>query len=48
MPLSHLEHFLLQTADIKAARDWIVNLPGLKEGCAPDFEPELIAAGPAA
>ncbi len=38
MPLSHLEHFLIQTADIKATRDWYVKVLGLKVGPSPDFK----------
>jgi catechol 2,3-dioxygenase-like lactoylglutathione lyase family enzyme len=37
MPLHHLEHFLIQTADIAATRDWYVNVLGLTEGPHPDF-----------
>jgi catechol 2,3-dioxygenase-like lactoylglutathione lyase family enzyme len=38
MPLSHLEHFLIQTADLKATRDWYVRVLGMKEGWHPDFK----------
>lgn len=38
MPLSHLEHFLIQTADIQATRDWYVNVLGFREGPHPDFK----------
>lgn len=38
MPLSHLEHFLVQTADIAATRDWYVNVLGFREGPHPDFK----------
>ncbi len=38
MPLSHLEHFLIQTADINATRDWYVKVLGLKVGPSPDFK----------
>lgn len=38
MPLSHLEHFLIQTADIKATRDWYVDVLGFREGPHPDFK----------
>jgi len=38
MPLSHLEHFLIQTADIKATRDWYVDTLGFREGPHPDFK----------
>ena len=37
MPLSHLEHFLIQTADIGATRDWYVDVLGMREGPHPDF-----------
>jgi len=38
MPLSHLEHFLIQTADIEGTRDWYVKVLGLREGDRPDFK----------
>lgn len=38
MPLSHLEHFLIQTADLEATRDWYVNVLGFHEGPHPDFK----------
>ena len=38
MPLSHLEHFLIQTADLQATRDWYVNVLGFREGPHPDFK----------
>lgn len=38
MPLSHLEHFLIQTADIDVTRDWYVRALGLKEGPHPEFK----------
>lgn len=38
MPLSHLEHFLIQTVDIKATRDWYVDVLGFREGPHPDFK----------
>lgn len=38
MPLSHLEHFLIQTADIEATRDWYVEVLGFREGRHPDFK----------
>jgi catechol 2,3-dioxygenase-like lactoylglutathione lyase family enzyme len=37
MPLSHLEHFLVQTASIERTRDWYVRVLGFKEGWHPDF-----------
>ena len=38
MPLTHLEHFLIQTADLAATRDWYVRVLGLREGHHPDFK----------
>ncbi|MCW5603563.1 MAG: VOC family protein [Burkholderiales bacterium] len=38
MPVSHLEHFLIQTTDIEATRDWYVNVLGFTEGPHPDFK----------
>ena len=38
MPLSHLEHFLIQTADMKKTRDWYVEVLGMREGHSPDFK----------
>ncbi len=38
MPVSHLEHFLIQTADIEATRDWYVDVLGFREGPHPDFK----------
>lgn len=38
MPLSHLEHFLIQSTDIEATRNWYVEVLGLKEGYHPDFK----------
>ncbi len=37
MPLDHLEHILIQTADIAATRDWYVSVLGLRDGPHPDF-----------
>ncbi len=37
MPLSHLEHFLIQSADLDATKDWYVRVLGLREGPHPDF-----------
>lgn len=37
MPLSHIEHFLIQTDDIAATRDWYVRVLGMREGPHPDF-----------
>ena len=37
MPLSHLEHFLIQTDDLEATRDWYVRVLGMRVGPSPDF-----------
>jgi catechol 2,3-dioxygenase-like lactoylglutathione lyase family enzyme len=37
MPLSHIEHYLILTHDITAARDWYVDVLGFREGPHPDF-----------
>ncbi len=38
MPLHHLEHFLIQTADLEGTRDWYVNTLGMRVGRSPDFK----------
>ena len=38
MPLSHLEHALIQSADIEATKDWYVNVLGMTVGPHPDFK----------
>lgn len=38
MPISHIEHFLIQTADLEATRDWYVKVLGFREGPHPDFK----------
>jgi len=38
MPLSHIEHFLVQTADMAKTRDWYVRVLGLRVGWNPDFK----------
>jgi catechol 2,3-dioxygenase-like lactoylglutathione lyase family enzyme len=38
MPLTRLEHFLIQTADLEATRDWYVRVLGFSEGPHPDFK----------
>jgi len=38
MPLSHIEHFLVQTSDIAKTRDWFVRVLGMQEGDHPDFK----------
>ena len=37
MPLHHLEHFLIQTADLAGTRDWYVEVLGMRVGPSPDF-----------
>ena len=38
MPLSHIEHFLVQTASIEKTRDWYVRVLGMQVGPNPDFK----------
>jgi catechol 2,3-dioxygenase-like lactoylglutathione lyase family enzyme len=38
MPLSHLEHFLLQTADMEKTREWYTSVLGMRVGPSPDFK----------
>jgi catechol 2,3-dioxygenase-like lactoylglutathione lyase family enzyme len=38
MPLSHIEHFLLQTADMDKTREWYVKVLGMHVGPSPDFK----------
>jgi catechol 2,3-dioxygenase-like lactoylglutathione lyase family enzyme len=38
VPLSHLDHYLIQTADLQATRDWYVRVLGMREGWHPDFK----------
>jgi catechol 2,3-dioxygenase-like lactoylglutathione lyase family enzyme len=38
MPLSHIEHFLIQTADLAKTRDWYVKVLGMEVGPSPDFK----------
>jgi catechol 2,3-dioxygenase-like lactoylglutathione lyase family enzyme len=38
MPLSHLEHYLIQTVDLEKTRDWYVSVLGMREGWHPDFK----------
>jgi len=38
MPLSHIEHFLIQTADLAMTRDWYVKVLGMEVGPSPDFK----------
>jgi catechol 2,3-dioxygenase-like lactoylglutathione lyase family enzyme len=37
MPVSHLEHFLIQTDDIERTCDWYVRVLGFRIGPSPDF-----------
>jgi catechol 2,3-dioxygenase-like lactoylglutathione lyase family enzyme len=37
MRLTHLEHFLVQTEDLDATRDWYVRVLGMRSGPHPDF-----------
>jgi catechol 2,3-dioxygenase-like lactoylglutathione lyase family enzyme len=38
MPLSHIEHVLIQTPDMAATRDWYVRVLGFRVGPSPDFK----------
>jgi len=38
MPLSHIEHFLLQTADMEKTRAWYTTVLGMRVGPSPDFK----------
>jgi catechol 2,3-dioxygenase-like lactoylglutathione lyase family enzyme len=38
MPLSFMEHFLIQAEDIEATKDWYVRVLGFKVGPHPDFK----------
>jgi len=38
MPLTHLEHFLIQTEDLDVTVDWYVDVLGMEEGPHPDFK----------
>jgi catechol 2,3-dioxygenase-like lactoylglutathione lyase family enzyme len=38
MPICHLEHFLVQTTDLRASADWYVKVLGMREGWHPDFK----------
>jgi catechol 2,3-dioxygenase-like lactoylglutathione lyase family enzyme len=38
MPLSHIEHFLLQTADMEGTRKWYTEVLGMRVGPNPDFK----------
>lgn len=38
MPLSHIEHVLIQTADIARTVEWYVRVLGMRAGFTPDFK----------
>jgi len=38
MALTFMEHFLIQSADIEATRDWWVKVLGMRVGPSPDFK----------
>ena len=38
MPLSHIEHFLLQTTDMEKTRAWYTKVLGMHVGPSPDFK----------
>lgn len=38
MPLSHIEHFLVQSESIEKTRDWYVRVLGMRVGPNPDFK----------
>ena len=38
MSLNFMEHFLIQSADIEATKNWWVNVLGLRVGPSPDFK----------
>jgi catechol 2,3-dioxygenase-like lactoylglutathione lyase family enzyme len=38
MPLSHIEHFLVQTEDMEKTKDWYVDVLGMTVGYHPDFK----------
>lgn len=38
MPLAFMEHFLVQSEDIEATKDWYVNDLGMTVGPSPDFK----------
>lgn len=38
MPLSHLEHILVQTKDMEATKRWYVEVLGMRVGYTPDFK----------
>jgi len=38
MPLTHLEHFLIQTEDLDGTVEWYTDVLGMEEGPHPDFK----------
>ena len=38
MPLERIDHYLLQTTDLAATRDWYVQALGMRVGAHPDFK----------
>ena len=38
MPHAFIDHFLIQSADIEATKDWWVNVLGMRVGPSPDFK----------
>jgi catechol 2,3-dioxygenase-like lactoylglutathione lyase family enzyme len=38
MPLAFMEHFLIQSENLEATRDWYVDVLGMRVGPAPDFK----------
>jgi catechol 2,3-dioxygenase-like lactoylglutathione lyase family enzyme len=38
MALAFMEHFLIQSADIEATKNWWVNVLGMRVGPSPDFK----------
>jgi len=38
MTLTNIDHYLIQTADMAATRDWYVRVLGMTEGPHPDFK----------
>lgn len=38
MPLSQLQHFLVQAQDVEATRKWYIDVLGLQPGYTPDFK----------
>jgi catechol 2,3-dioxygenase-like lactoylglutathione lyase family enzyme len=38
MPLQRIDHYLLQSTDLAATRDWYVKTLGMREGPHPDFK----------